>query len=249
MFIAFAAAVIAWSLFTLRWTFRRKRAATPLLLVTLLLLAAASASIACDLRQIGRARRATPSGVTVRIRPQETWWELDYGTFVTANELHVPAGGQITLTLDDLPPPWPCMPAGEHRCTLVGEDARDLHFIRLWPPMWRRLRIVSDPQFARWMNDQARPAHAPDGALFVSAGCGDCHVVRGVTSSPAFVAPDLTHFASRATIGAANLPNRTAFLQGWIASSRSLDPHSRMPDMPLAPHDLHAVTHYLESLR
>jgi cytochrome c oxidase subunit 2 len=75
-----------------------------------------------------------------------------------------------------------------------------------------------------------------------------CHTVRG-TIAGGRSAPDLTHFGSRGTIGAAAAPNTRGHLTGWIANPQHLKPGNRMPAAGLSPEDLHAVVAYLESLR
>jgi hypothetical protein len=89
----------------------------------------------------------------------------------------------------------------------VDDDAR---FVRLRPPMWRSLRIVSQPQaqFDRWFRNESLGAQVPANglSLFRNAGCGYCHVIRGAADMRWRIGPDLTHFASRTTIGAAGIP-------------------------------------------
>ena len=84
-------------------------------------------------------------------------------------------------------------------------------------------------------------------AVFV-ASCGACHAVRG-SDALGRVGPDLTHVASRATIGGGILPNTPGNLAGWVANAQGIKPGSRMPTLPLPPGDLLAVVHYLATLR
>ena len=103
-------------------------------------------------------------------------------------------------------------------------------------------------QFEAWLRNEARPARAGS-PLFIDAGCAYCHVVRGVAASPSKIAPELTHFAARATIAAIDLPNRRGNLAGWIVHSRAIKHSSEMPQNRLDPAVLHALVAYLESLR
>jgi cytochrome c oxidase subunit 2 len=75
-----------------------------------------------------------------------------------------------------------------------------------------------------------------------------CHTVRGTTAA-ARTAPDLTHFATRSTIGAGTVPNTRGYLGGWIADPQHIKPGNRMPPTGLASDDLQAVIAYLETLR
>ncbi|HKS24102.1 MAG TPA: c-type cytochrome, partial [Thermoanaerobaculia bacterium] len=126
-------------------------------------------------------------------------------------------------------------------------------FVGLWPPRWQRLPIVAESpaRFEEWLRNEAQPARgSTSGAeLFASAGCSYCHVVRGEVEDASQLAPDLTHFASRRTIAATNLPNRRGFLDGWVVHSAALKRGSGMPDNRLDPAVLRGVVRYLESLR
>jgi cytochrome c oxidase subunit 2 len=254
MFIVFAAVAVAWSLLVM---IGRRRA---IVVGSFVAVAAAAASIAIDVRAIHLARSAPHSGVAIRIIPRGDWWQLEYArdgvSFVTANELHVPTGTAVSLSWSGgLPPPSiggaVCVPRPDDRCTLVAGSADEATFVRLWPPMWRHLPIVVEPwpRFEQWLRNEALPARSSDSALFVSAGCAYCHVVRGAATSASLVAPDLTHFAARRTIAATALPNRRGFLDGWVVHSRALKRGSAMPDNRLDPAVLRGILAYLESLR
>lgn len=253
MFIVFAAAAVAWSVVVI---LGRRRAILP---VSLVAVAAAIVSIAIDVRAMQLARRARPAGVDIRIVRRDDWFELDYagrGTaFVTANEIHVPIGDAVTLSWSGLPAPWidGCWPQNDDRCVFVARGDSDAAFIALKPLTWHRLPIVAEPRarFDEWLRNEAQPARADanGAALFASAGCAYCHVVRGAVAEASRRAPDLTHFAARRTIAATALPNRRGFLDGWIVHSSALKRSSAMPDNRLDPSVLRGVIAYLESLR
>jgi cytochrome c oxidase subunit II len=261
MFVLFAVAALAWSWSAFRWSISRHPRRAGLIVVTSLLGAAAIASALADLRSIRLGRGAPRSALKIRIAREGAWWRLDYErngvAFTTANEMHVPDGTAVTVEWPDLPPPWiesgVCFEEETHRCTMVTRAPRQTAtFAGLWPPRWSRLVIVGDApnEFERWFRNQATPARrSGQGWLFVSAGCGYCHVVRGVSDSPSWDAPELTHFAARATIGGIGLPNRIGFLSGWVVNSRALKKDSDMPQNQLDPNVLHGLTAYLESLR
>jgi len=260
MFVVFAAAAVIWALLVLRATFVRGGGRS-ILAASAVAVAAALVSIAADVRSLQLARRAQSLDVAIRIVPRGDWFELEYvgrGTsFVTANELHVPLDAAVTVSWRGLPVPWIegaiCLPRNDERCTLVARGDGAARFIALEPRMWRRLPIVAEPRprFEQWLRAEAEPARADAGgaALFESAGCGYCHVVRGAVASPSQVAPDLTHFASRRTIAATTLPNRRGFLDGWVVHSSALKHGSAMPDNRLDPRVLRGILAYLESLR
>jgi cytochrome c oxidase subunit 2 len=78
--------------------------------------------------------------------------------------------------------------------------------------------------------------------------CAGCHTIRG-TEARGQVAPDLTHMASRSTVGAGTLPNTPEHLEAWVRDPQASKPGNQMPPNPLAPDDLEALLAYLGTLR
>ena len=261
-FIVFAFAALLWSLCTAMRALGIRTRFTRALFVfaSWFVLATAVTTTALDLRSV-RMASAPRTDVEIRIIRRDDWWQLRYtragSTFLTANELHVPAGLPVHLTWSGVRPPWiddgVCVPIHDRECTLIAEpSASRARFVSLWPPAWRDLNVIAEApdQFDRWFRNEAHAAARTEGAsLFESSGCGYCHVIRGVVSEAAQIAPDLTHFASRRTIAGTSLPVKPAILMGWIAHSRGLKRSSRMPDNAVDPRVLHALAPYLESLR
>jgi cytochrome c oxidase subunit 2 len=83
--------------------------------------------------------------------------------------------------------------------------------------------------------------------LFVSTTCVMCHTIGGTTAS-ATHAPDLTHLASRHSLGAGTLPNTSADLKRWIRDPHVFKPGVNMPATNLPDDDLDAIVAYLETL-
>jgi cytochrome c oxidase subunit 2 len=117
--------------------------------------------------------------------------------------------------------------------------------------------VVAQPAaaFRRWLADLARPARPPSGAaatrgrqVFDAQACADCHTIRG-TPARGDVGPDLTHLASRETLAAATIPNRTDYLRGWIHDPQAVKPGALMPSVPLTGRQLDDVVAYLQELR
>jgi cytochrome c oxidase subunit 2 len=115
--------------------------------------------------------------------------------------------------------------------------------------------VESKADFEKWVAAQQRVALAPTTPLqlpgyryFTTRECSACHNVTGTPASGT-VGPDLTHFASRRSIGAGTLPMSTGNLYGWVADPQSQKPGNHMPTIGLEPGELHAVVAYLETLR
>lgn len=79
-----------------------------------------------------------------------------------------------------------------------------------------------------------------------------CHAIRfsnGATT-PGTVGPNLTHLASRETIGAGVALNTHENLGSWIRNADDTKPQILMPAFPnLSDDDLDALVKYLEGLK
>jgi cytochrome c oxidase subunit 2 len=62
------------------------------------------------------------------------------------------------------------------------------------------------------------------------------------------IGPDLTHVASRLTLGAGVLENNRASLTGWISNSQAVKPGNLMPPIRVPADALHAITGYVAGL-
>lgn len=222
---------------------------------------------------------APPPGeaLIVRVTGHMWWWALDYlpegatPGFTTANELWVPVGRPVRLTLesaDVIHSLW--VPALGGKMDLVPGRLNRLVFTATRPGRYHgpcaeycgtqhahmALQVVAVPpaEFERWRAAQAAPRPAPRGAaaqagrlLFSTLGCVACHRVAGL-SEPAQpgMGPDLTHVATRARLGAGVLAQEGRALQQWIHDAQAAKPGARMPAYPqLAPAELDALAAFL----
>jgi cytochrome c oxidase subunit 2 len=114
------------------------------------------------------------------------------------------------------------------------------------------LTVVAQPrpEFDRWLRRQEQPAAGAGGLqVFMQSGCANCHQIRG-TSARGQVGPDLTHLASRVTIGARRLPNDPTHLRLWVRDPQRWKPGAKMPAFPaISQSDFRALISYLESLK
>jgi cytochrome c oxidase subunit 2 len=216
--------------------------------------------------------------LAVQIVGHQWWWEIQYLhpqpslQVTTANELHLPVGRPVLFILkstDVIHSFW--IPNLHGKTDLIpgrqtttwlqvdrsgafrgqcGEYCGVQH-------AHMALGVVAEPPeaFDRWLDAQRQvppPPSTPEqsrGLNIVERGpCALCHTIRGTTAA-ARLGPDLTHFASRSTIGAGTAPNTRGYLAGWIADPQHLKPGNRMPPTGLAPEDLQAVIAYMETLR
>jgi cytochrome c oxidase subunit II len=223
-----------------------------------------------DLRALGIP---ASTDLTVEVTGHDWWWEVRYPAqgIVTANEIHVPSGRPVRLVLtsrDVIHSFWvPQLTVktdlipGHTNTTWVQADRPGTYrgqcaeYCGLQHAKMAVLVVAEQPAaFDRWLAAERRPAaDAADpltarGRLTLErTSCAACHTVRGTTAAGT-LGPDLTHLASRRTIGAGTLANTRENLAGWIADSQAAKPGNRMPPQPLTREELEALVAYLESL-
>jgi cytochrome c oxidase subunit 2 len=217
--------------------------------------------------------------LSVEVKGHQWWWEFRYAdpvageVFSTANELHVPVGRPVLLTetaddvihslwIPNLHGKKDLIP-GKTTTTWFRADSAGYYRGQCaefcgYQHAHMAFDVVaqSPAEFAHWAESQRKSADSTqlDSAalhgqhVFTSAACANCHTIRG-TSASGNVAPDLTHLASRLTIGAGTLPNNRGNLGGWIVNPQGIKPGTRMPPNQLEPYDLQALLTYLQGLK
>ena len=218
-----------------------------------------------------------PSGpaVDVTVVGHQWWWEFDYPAYgiVTADEMHIPAGAVIDITLrsaDVIHAFWVPTLAGKQDAI----PGLDLHmwleadrpgvypgqcaeFCGLSHALMRFDVVAQSPAaFQSWVSGMQHPVTAPQSSLasegevlFAQLGCAGCHTIQG-TSAQGKVGPNLTGIGSRRVIVAGALANNPADLGQWLHDPASIIPGTVMPSFPnLNGSQLQAITAYLEGLR
>jgi cytochrome c oxidase subunit 2 len=214
---------------------------------------------------------AEASAQPLRIIGHQWWWEYEYTgqSAITANELHVPVGRPLQVTLESIDvihdfhvPQFGWMrdavPGKTNQMSILVEragtyDGTCNQYCGL-QHAWMRAIVVAEPldQFDAWLQLQSQPA-APGGSrgeqVFLQSTCVNCHSIRGLSSGPR-VGPDLTHLGSRTTLGTGVVANTPQLLQQWIRNAGSVKPGVLMPAFQnLSSADLAALADYLESLK
>ena len=214
---------------------------------------------------------SAPSPLRVRVIGHQWWWEFLYPDLgvVTANELHVPTDTPLRLEIeaaDVIHSFWvprfgwkmDAIPGKTNVMTMrVAEagtyDGACTEFCGV-QHAWMRIRAVAQPrdQFDAWAAAQSRPASASTAGqgqqIFLSDTCVNCHAVAGTPASGR-VGPDLTHFGSRATLGAGVRANTPENLAAWIRNADAIKPGARMPHYTYSDDELQALVEYLEGLK
>jgi len=248
-------------------------AAVGISIVALLVLLTAS-----ELTGRGLETLKSQNALRIQITGNQWWWDVQYLnpdpslTVVTANEIHVPVGRPVGLVLkssDVIHSLWvptlhgkrDLLPGRQNEIWIQADEAG---FYRGQCAEYCGLQhakmaftVVADlaEDFERWLSHMRGPAPAPAtdsqvrGRDVVERGpCALCHSIAG-TLAGGRTAPDLTHIASRSTIGAGSVPNTRGNLAGWIVDPQHIKPGNKMPATGLTSEELQALLDYLETLK
>jgi cytochrome c oxidase subunit 2 len=218
----------------------------------------------------------TPDGaLVVEITGYQWWWEVRYPAegITTANEMHIPVGRAVALRLtsaDVIHSFWVPALGGkldllpDKTNTLVleaDEPGRHLNRCAEFCGLQHTLMgmdVVAEPPeaFAAWVAGRQRPAAEPAAAdgqrgrdVFLGAGgCASCHTVRG-SAATGTMGPDLTHVATRASLGAAAVPNTPEDRARWVSDPHTIKRGVAMPAPEISGEQLRDLLAYLNGLR
>ncbi len=220
------------------------------------------------------APKAGQSKLNMTVVGHQWFWEVRYpGTrAVTANEIHIPARTPVDVTLrsaDVIHSFW--VPELNKKVDMLPGHPNRIELYADHPGVYRgqcaefcglqhahmAMAVYADPpaKFRAWLANESRPlappaagdAQAGEG-VFMSEQCASCHTIRG-TAARGTIGPDLTHLASRHTLGALTIPNDHAHLTDWVANPQRIKPGNKMPGLNLSRQQLRQVVTFLEGLR
>lgn len=216
--------------------------------------------------------------MVVEVTGNQWWWAIRYPNddasriVTTANEIHIPVGRSVMISgtsndvihsfwVPELQGKRDLIPsrvtnvwiradrAGRYR----GQCAEFCGMQHAHMALW--VVAEPEPEFEAWVESQLKTPGEPTDEVqlrgrqvFLESACALCHEIDG-TAAQGQVAPNLTHFGSRLTIGAGTLPNNKGNLAGWIADPQSIKPGNHMATVPVKAADMQPLIEYLESLR
>jgi len=190
------------------------------------------------------------NALEITVTGHQWWWEYEYTDLgiVTANEMHIPVGQDVFLTLqaddtDVIHSFWVPRLSGKrdvvpgHINTLtISADETGLflgqcaEFCGLSHANMRlRVQAHEPADFDAWAAGQLAAANIPAEGdsqaaegweLFISKGCSACHTVNGTEAVGGGInpGPDLTHFAQRDTFAGALFDRTEENLRSWLAN-------------------------------
>jgi cytochrome c oxidase subunit 2 len=198
---------------------------------------------------------------------------------VTANEIHIPTGKALVFRLEsadvthdfwvpelgrkmDATPghPTSIWLEADEPGTYTGTCAEYCGVQHAW---MRILVVAESPEaFDLWQQHELTEAAPPMGegarrgeALFSSMSCVGCHRIGGAhtlaipDAAGARFAPDLTHLAERATLGAGILVNTPTNLGLWLKDPQAVKNGCHMPNAQLTKAQTADLVAYFETLR
>jgi cytochrome c oxidase subunit 2 len=214
----------------------------------------------------------------IEVTGEQWWWRLGYrdrdgNAFAEANEIRIPVGVKVEFHLrsaDVIHSFW--VPSLSGKLDMIPGRANRLRLKADRPGVYRgqcaeycggphalmALEIIAAPQaeFDAWLAAGQRAAPIATGEaerhgseLFLAAGCGGCHTVRG-TAAEGTIGPDLSRVGERRFLAAATIPAGRENLARFIADGQSLKPGNLMPPFRIfTPAELDALAAYLASLK
>ena len=224
--------------------------------------------------------------IEVRVIGHQWWFEFQYPdltyrgadgearVLTTANELHIPVGWVVNLTLEsedvihsfwvpklggktDMVPNnvntmWLKADAPGPSQGFAGQCAE---FCGLSHALMRFKVFAEPPEvFDQWVAAQmSRPVTPTEGLaeeglrVFTSRGCNGCHTIEGVSQGT--IGPNLSHVGSRTSIAAVLMTSSDENLAAWLRDPPALKPGSFMPNLGLTEPQIDALVAYLQVLK
>jgi len=218
------------------------------------------------------------STLSIEVAGEQWWWRVTYsgpnGTpIASANEIRIPVGFPVTFklkTADVIHSFW--VPSLGGKVDMIPGRTTQLQLTADRPGVYRgqcaeycggahalmAMDVIAMPAFdyAAWLERAATVAPTPETeiglqgrSVFLAAGCGACHTVRG-TAAAGSVGPDLTHIGARRSVGIDTLPLTRENLMRFITDGQHVKPGNVMPEFRvLQPQQLEALASYLLSLK
>jgi cytochrome c oxidase subunit 2 len=215
----------------------------------------------------------SPPQFTVNVTARQWFWDVSYPDegIRTANEIHIPTGVPVRVQVesDDVVHSF-WVPSLNRKIDAIPGHTNSVVLEADQPGTYRgicaeycgtqharmgfEVIATDDDDFQAWLQSESkRPAagtttNTESGEQVFMSSCVYCHRIAG-TNATGTIGPDLSHIASRSTLGAATVPNSRGNLAGWILDPQHLKPGNKMPGIDLSGEELQNLLDYLETLR
>ena len=241
--------------------------AIPVLLVLILFVLTVRTIIAVA------APKSQPTDINVHIIGHQWWWEFDYPDLgvVTANELHIPTGANVHVSLDSVDVIhsfW--APELSHKMDVIPGQTNHLWFEVDRAGTYTgqcaefcglnhanmRIRVIADSpaDFDTWVKDQQAAAYQPATPdeqkaldLITKGICSNCHTL-GDNQAVNPIGPDLTHLASRTSFAGDMYDLNPENLRSWLTDPQAMKPGNDMV-VNLTPDQVNILVDFLMKLK
>ena len=218
------------------------------------------------------APAASAKDINVHVIGHRWWWEFVYPDLgiTTANELHIPVGETVQITLDSmdvihsfwvpqLSGKTDAIPGQTNHMWLTADQTgvftgQCAEFCGLEHALMRIHVVVdSEADFTAWVANQQQLAALPQteeeqaGYKLVSTLCASCHSLD--PAEPAVkVGPNIAHLFSRSTFAGATYDLNLENLRRWLDDTQPMKPGNDM-DLQLTPKEIEQILAYLILLK
>lgn len=215
---------------------------------------------------------AVAQDIQLHIIGHRWWWEFDYQNqhIKTANELHIPLGATVQITLDSvdvihsfwvpqLTGKTDVIPGQTNHMWITSDQVGEFlgqctEFCGTEHALMRIKAIVqSQADFDAWVANQQKMAPQPQtaqeqaGYTLVTTLCASCHSLN--PSEPEFkTGPNLAHLFSRSTFAGATYDLTEENIRLWLEDTQTMKPNNDM-NLELAPEEINQLLAYLKLLK
>lgn len=218
------------------------------------------------------------AAIGIEVAGEQWWWRVTYSApggakIASANEIRIPVGVPVLFKLtatDVIHSFW--IPSLAGKVDMIPGRVTHLRLTAKQPGIYRgqcaeycggphalmAFEVVAVPaeDHAAWLQQSAAPPVVPASekarlgqSVFLAAGCGACHTVRG-TPAAGTLGPDLTHIGSRRSVGIDTVALTHENLERFITDGQHVKPGNLMPEFRvLQAAELDALADYLLGLR
>jgi len=210
--------------------------------------------------------------INVHVIGHQWWWEFVYTDLgiKTANELHIPLGATVQITLDSidvihsfsipqLSGKTDVVPGQTNHMWLTADQTgvfmgQCAEFCGIEHALMR-IEVVVDSQadFNAWVSNQQKPAVQPqteeqqEGFKIVSSLCDSCHSLNPAEPEVK-VGPNLAHLFSRSTFAGATYDLTEENINRWLHDTQPMKPGNKM-DLKLSSEEIEHLLAYLKLLK
>jgi cytochrome c oxidase subunit 2 len=218
------------------------------------------------------APRAAPQDINLNVIGHRWFWEFYYPDLGirTANELHIPAGANVQITLESvdvihsfwipqLSGKTDAVPGQANRMWLTaGQPGAFLgqcaEFCGTEHALMQIKVVVDSPaDFQVWVTNQQKPAAEAQtadeqaGLKILQGPCAGCHSLDPAQAEPK-TGPNLAHLYSRSVFAGAAVDLSDDYLRRWLKDTQALKPGNQMQIL-LKPEEIDQVIAYLKLLK